>query len=73
MKHIVKKDFNNTVIAYLEQIVQQRFSAFVRQSDKSNFTVLNCSNQIIDGVKCNTPTLTKDEIKPHSPDNRSGD
>lgn len=37
MKHIVKKDFDNTVIAYPEQAVQQQFAAFVRQSDKSKF------------------------------------
>ena len=37
MKHIVKKDFDNTVIAYPEQAVQQQFAAFIRQSDKSKF------------------------------------
>lgn len=37
MKHIVKKDFDNTVIAYPEQTVQRQFAAFVRQSDKSKF------------------------------------
>ena len=44
MKHIVKKDFDNTVIAYPEQAVQQQFAAFVRQSDKSKFVALRCSN-----------------------------
>ena len=37
MKHIVKKDFDNTVIAYPAQNVQQQFAAFVRQSDKSKY------------------------------------
>lgn len=37
MKHIVKKDFDNTVIANPEQTVQRQFAAFVRQSDKSKF------------------------------------
>ena len=44
MRHIVKKDFDNTLIAYPSQVIQQRFAAFVRQTDKSKFALLNCSN-----------------------------
>lgn len=35
MKHIVKKDFDNTLIAYPSIDEQKNFAAFVRQCDKS--------------------------------------
>ena len=42
MKHIVKKEFDNTKIAYPNEELQIRFADFVKQSDKSKF----CSSQI---------------------------
>ena len=46
MKHIVKKDFDNTLIAYPQKDEQERFAAFVRQSDKSKFAVLLTSSNL---------------------------
>lgn len=37
MKHIVKKDFDSTMVAYPDRTTQEQFAAFVRQSDKSKF------------------------------------
>jgi len=37
MKHIVKKEFDNTKIAYPNEELQIRFADFVKQSDKSKF------------------------------------
>ena len=39
MKHIVKKDFDNTLIAYPGQAQQISFAEFAEQSDKSKFSV----------------------------------
>lgn len=41
MKHIVKKDFDNTLIAYPGQAQQIAFAEFTEQSDKSKFVVEN--------------------------------
>jgi type I restriction enzyme S subunit len=41
MKHIVKKDFDNTLIAYPTQEQQIAFAEFAEQSDKSKFNVSN--------------------------------
>lgn len=41
MKHIVKKDFDNTLIAYPQKDEQEKFAAFVRQSDKSKYIIQN--------------------------------
>ena len=38
MKHIVRKDFDNTRIAYPRMDLQERFASLVQQSDKSKFT-----------------------------------
>lgn len=46
MKHIVKKDFENTAIAYPKQDVQKVFASMVRQSDKSKLLVRD-KNEII--------------------------
>ena len=37
MKHIVKKEFDNTKIAYPSEVLQIQFADFVNQSDKSKF------------------------------------
>lgn len=37
MRHIVKKDFDNTVIAYPTEAAQIQFAELVKQSDKSKF------------------------------------
>ena len=37
MKHIVKKDFDNTLVAYPQKDAQLKFAEFVKQSDKSKF------------------------------------
>lgn len=39
MKHIVKKEFDNTKIAYPNEELQIRFADFVKQSDKSKFAL----------------------------------
>ena len=44
MKHIVKSDFENTKIAYPPLPLQEQFAEFARQSDKSKFAILTCSN-----------------------------
>ena len=37
MKHIVKKDFDNILVAYPQKDAQLKFAEFVKQSDKSKF------------------------------------
>ena len=41
MKHIVKKDFDNTLIAYPSKAQQITFAEFAEKSDKSKFVVSN--------------------------------
>ena len=49
MKHIVKKDFDNTAIAYPAIELQAQFADFLEQSDKSKFAVLKSSNLNLSG------------------------
>ena len=41
MKHIVKKDFDNTLVAYPQKDAQLKFAEFVKQSDKSKLLLQN--------------------------------
>lgn len=47
MKHIVKKDFDNTLVAYPKEEDQHRFAEFVEQSDKSKFGKEMCDKWIL--------------------------
>ena len=49
MKHIVKKDFDNTLVAYPSLAEQRRFSVIYKQADKSEFE-LRKSIEAIDQV-----------------------
>ena len=48
MKHIVKKDFDNTLVAYPKEEDQHRFAEFVEQSDKSKFGKEMCDKWILE-------------------------
>ena len=49
MRHIVKKDFDSTMVAYPSVEEQEKFEAIYKQSDKSKFE-LNKSIEAIDAV-----------------------
>ncbi|MEE1008812.1 MAG: hypothetical protein UH963_06705, partial [Agathobacter sp.] len=49
MKHVVKKDFDNTLVAYPSLAEQRRFSVIYKQADKSGFE-LRKSIEAIDQV-----------------------
>ena len=51
MKHIVKKDFDNTLIAYPSQAKQITFDEFAEQSDKSKFELKEAIVRIDNFIK----------------------
>ena len=58
MKHIVKKDFDNTLVAYPKEEDQHRFAEFVEQSDKSKFEL----NRALDELTATYKQIIKDNL-----------
>ena len=54
MKHVVKKDFDDTLVAYPSFAEQRRFSTIYKQADKSKFTSLK--SQFIEMFQGEFPT-----------------
>lgn len=58
MKHIVKKDFDNTLVAYPQKDAQLKFAEFVKQSDKSKFEL----NRALDELTATYKQIIKDNL-----------
>ena len=58
MKHIVKKDFDNTLVAYPQKDAQLKFAEFVKQSDKSKFEL----NRAFDELTATYKQIIKDNL-----------
>ena len=60
MKHVVKKDFDNTLVAYPSLAEQRRFSVIYKQADKSEF--VGCKSQFIEMFWGETNKVPLEEI-----------